>query len=515
MRKGIFGSIITFIVIGLVFVPCSNAASENKLVIAIGQEPTSVDQSLIYLGADYIAVMNWGERLIERSPSGDLVPGLATSWKFSADGKTMEFTLRKGVKFHSGDPLTAKDVKFSYERAMTKNKSMPIFLRLVESFEIIDDYRFKIHFKEPDVLFVPMQGIASIVSKSYYDRVGEDKFTHQPVGTGAYKFVKYVPGEYIDVERFDDYWGGKPSVDKARFLFVPEDLTRISKLKAGEVDLLGSIPYSLIRDLQKMPGIKLLRGEAGHPTPTIQFNTLNPKVPWYDRRVRLAMAYAINYDAIIKDLLLGIPAHYACLAPWEIGYDPNLKPYTYNPKRARELLTEAGYPNGFEFPFYYLITGTVPMINQTAETIAAYFKAVGIRAEIHGEEAAAFSARRRAAKASEGHNVVYVGLDSRGAMAGGVHPLQFLDAMFGTNRSFSPYSNPEFDKYMSEARTAINDLKEQNEAIRQGAKILHDDVAGIPLYNYVPIYAMKKNIDFLPQIRYPFEVLLVKNMSVK
>ena len=137
------------------------------------------------------------------------------------------------------------------------------------------------------------------------------------------------------------------------------------------------------------------------------------------------MAYAIDCKAIIKNVLLGIPNRYACLAPWEPGYDPDLKPYPYDPKKAKELLAEAGYPNGFDLPFNYLITGRVPMINETVEAIAAYFKAVGIRTKLIGEDAAAFNARRRASKGPE---AVYVGLDSNGAGAGGVHPLQFIDA---------------------------------------------------------------------------------------
>ena len=112
MRKGIIFLFANFWVIGLLFFPCSHSASAKGLVIAIGQEPTSIDQSLVYLGADYIAVENWGEHLIDREPSGELTPGLVTSWKVEPNGKVIEFALRKGVKFHSGDPLTAKDVEF-------------------------------------------------------------------------------------------------------------------------------------------------------------------------------------------------------------------------------------------------------------------------------------------------------------------------------------------------------------------------------------------------------------------
>ena len=381
----------------------------------------------------------------------------------------------------------------------------------VEKFEVIDDYRFKIHFKEPDVLFIPLQGNPMIVSKGYYDRVGEDKFVKQPVGTGPYKLVNYVPGEYVDIERFEDYWGKKPSVKEVRFYFVAEDSTRVAKLKAGEADLIASVPYTSVKDLEKDPAIKLVKSAPGHPTPMIQFGTRNPKVPWHDRRVRLAMAYAINYDAIIKNLLLDIPKRYAVIAPYELGYDPNLKPYPYDPKKSKELLAEAGYPNGFEFQLSWLVTGRAPMMRETVEAIAAYFEAVGIRTKLLAEEVAAWNARRRAGKAPE---AVYVGIDSNGAMAGSVDPCHFMTAILRTDAGFSVYSNPEYDKVLDEARATMDDAK-RGELIKKAAKIAHDDVAFIPIYSTVPIFAMKKNIDFSPTRKYPFELVRVKHITVK
>ena len=133
----------------------SNAASVRKLIIAVGQEPTSMDASVASIGGDYTVVENWGEFLIYRTPGGDLKPGLASSWKMSPDGKEIEFTVRKGVKFHSGDVMTAKDIAFSFDRGREKNPTVRTRLKLLDKVEVIDDYRLKFTFKTPDVTFIP------------------------------------------------------------------------------------------------------------------------------------------------------------------------------------------------------------------------------------------------------------------------------------------------------------------------------------------------------------------------
>jgi len=503
------GTVLIVMLTGLAWASCAQSASAKKLIVATGQEPSTIDQSLAGVGGDYAIVENYGEYLMYKSPNGDLNPGLATSWKVSPDGKIVDFTLRKGVKFHSGDAFTAKDVEFSFDRARAKNQTVKTRLRSVDRFEIIDDYHFKIHFKAPDVTFIPGRGAAMIVSKSYYDKVGEEKFVRNPVGTGPYKFVSYTPGESIDVERFDGYWGEKPSVGEARFIFVAEDTTRVAKLKAKEVDMITTCPYPLVKDLEKTPGLKVIRLATNHPTPSIVFANRNPKHPWHDRRVRMAMAYAINYESILKNVFHGIPNRYAYLAPYELGYDSQLKPYTYDPQKAKKLLAEAGYPNGFDFNFYWIVTGRFPF-KEAAEAIAAYFEAVGIRTKLIGEEPMKNLSRHRAAKAPDAE---YAGLFSHGR-AGGVDPTQFMDLMFSSEGGFSVYSNPQFDKVIAEAKAAV-DSKKREALIKDAVRILHEDTASIPLCNAVMIYAAQKNIDFTPTQKHYMELVLVKDVTIK
>jgi len=507
-RKMLF-SLTTVLIIGFLSVPWARSAPAKKLMVAVGHEPGTMDQSLSSAGADSAVVENWADFPIYREPSGDLKPGIVTSWKMSQDGKEIEFTLRKGVKFHSGDPLTVKDIQFSFDRGKAKNPLTQSRLRSVERFEAIDDYHYKIHFKKPDVTFIPNRGGMAIVSKTYYDRVGEEKFVKQPVGTGPYKFVRHEPGEYVDIERFEDYWGEKPSVKEARFYFIAENTTRLAKLKSGEVDLIGNCPYPLVKEVEKSPGFKIIKLASNHPTVSVVFANRNPKTPWHDKRVRLAMAYAIDYDAILKNVLYDIPNHWVFLAPYELGYDPGLKHYPYDPKKARELLTEAGYPKGFDLKLYYRITGTYPMSAEVPEAVAAYFEAVGIRTKTIGEEYIPALSRQRAAKSPEAE---YVGCFGHGR-SGGVDPSSNLNIFYSKDGPFSVYYNEELEKIINEATAAIND-NNRGELIKKAVKIIDEDVASIPIFNTVIVYGMKKNIDFKPTQKFALELLLIKDVTV-
>jgi peptide/nickel transport system substrate-binding protein len=497
--------------LGLLVTSFVYSAPAKKFTIAISQEPTTMDHSLGWTGPDYAILDNWAEYLIAKAPNAELKPGLASSWKASPDGKEIEFILRKGVKFHSGDPLTAKDVLFSFERGIAKNSGVKTRLRSMERFEIIDDYRFKIHFKAPDVTFIPNRaGGVGICSKTYFDRVGEEAFSKQPAGTGPYKFVRYLSGDYVDLERFEDYWGEKPSVREARFYFVPEDTTRIAKLKAGEADLVNNCPYPSVMDVEKTSGLKVVTLGTNHPTVSVLFSNRNPNTPWHHRKVRLAMAYAIDCNAIVKNVLHGLPNRWVFLAPHELGYDPDLKPYPYDPKRARELLAEAGYPKGFDLRLYWVITGEIPMTRETAEALASYFEAVGIRTKLVGEEYAAAYARRRASKGPE---VEYVAVTGHGR-AGSPDATYYIDLFFGADAAFSVYFNPELEKVNAEGRATVNDAK-RAELIKKAVRIIHEDVATIPIFNPVSVYAMKRNIDFTPTQGIVHNLVLLKDVAVK
>lgn len=483
-------------------------ASSKKVIVVLATEPDTLDMPVSKMEPVSGPVAeNISERLIGVSPAGQYVPVLSTSWKVSPDGKEIEFALRKGVKFHSGDPFTAKDVEFSHNRSLKVSASYQRASRLLDTLEILDDYRIKFKFKRPDAQFIPNRGPV-IVSKSYYDRVGEERYLKQPSGTGPYQFARWEPGQYIEMKVNENYWGSVPSVREARFVFVKEDMTRVSMLKAGEVDMIADCPFPLVKDIEGA-GFKTLKIPA-HPCTSVQFHTYNPKVPWFDKRVRQAIAYAIDGDAIVKNFFYGIPGRYAALAPWELGYDPELKPYPYDPERAKKLLAEAGYPKGFDIPLYYFV-GRVSGQKETTEAVALYLNAIGIRCKVEGIEAVKFLEKIREWHKSQ--DTLFVGVTTV-PIAHYPEPTQALETGYYSESAISLYRNPEFDKAMEAARATLDESKRAG-LIRKAVSILHEDVAMVPIWANITVFGMKKNVDFKPPMRGPsYPLVLVKDIKI-
>lgn len=494
------------IVMVAVFVPSrGETASARDLVITYEGDPDTLEMCSTRHAPTAVPVAaNVMERLWNITTDGKTVPGLA-SWTVAPDKMSIDFKLREGVKFHSGDPLTTKDVLFSYKRILEKTRASG--MRWVKDIESIDEMNFRVLFKRPDVLFLKDRSFY-IASKSYYDRVGEAEFIKKVVGTGPYKVKSWRAADSADFERFEDYWGEKPPIKNVRFRFVKEDTTRVSMLKAGEADMITSVPYAMVKDLEKS-GFKTIRLPA-HPTTQVQFQAMNPNVPWHDKRVRLAIAHAIDGDSIVKNLLHGIPAR-VWLSPWELGYDPDLKLWEYDPVKAKKLLAEAGYAKGFEMPLYYWAGRTTGQ-KETTEAVALYLKAIGIKCNIIGWEPVKMIESIR----NKWHNkpeAVYVGVATP-PIAHQVDPVYGFRTSYWSGSTISVYSNPEFDKIFLEAVQEFGDAK-RAELIKKGMRIIADDVATIPIWANVSVYAMKPDIDFTPTLRAMDALVLVKDIKIK
>jgi len=465
-------------------------ADEKPLIIVMNHEPEKLDATTALNGVITLPVMeNVTEKLIDLDSEGKPAPGLVT-WQVSLDELTITFKIRKGVKFHSGDPFTAQDIVFSHER-MAKNPLYQSANRNLDHVEAVDDDTAKFVFKKPEAIFFVRRALV-IVSKAYHDRVGEDEFVKHPVGTGPYKFVSYQPGQAIDLEANPDYWGGAPMVKKVHFEFVDEDTTRVAKLRSGEADMILNTPYTDVDSLKKQ-GFKIAELETT-PTVSVGFIDENPKMPWHDIRVRQAVAAAIDANAIISGLLNGIPKHYAGFAPGQIGYDPDLKNYVYDPARAKQLMAEAGFANGFKMPLLYWIGEDYGM-RETTEAVALYVKAIGIDCQVQGMEVPKMvELMRKNAKNPELADTVGIGPTP---FANYYEPTVALSFVFASFSPFSTYRNAAFDTLVAQALQTF-DVEKRGDLVRQATRILHDDYVSIPIWNSVAVYTMTKNIDFTP-----------------
>jgi peptide/nickel transport system substrate-binding protein len=496
-----------FILLAALALPApARAQSYEHLNIATNAEPDTLDMlTSVFPPISFVTLRNVDEMLWGLANDGTVRPTIAT-WDKSPDGKVITSHLHPGIKFHSGDELVADDVLFSFERM---KKNTPAFMRharLVKSVEKLDKYTVRFTWDRPDVaLFDGMQLFMG--SKAYYDRVGEKEFMAHPSGIGPYKLVKYAPGQYIDLERFDGYYGDKPQVKSARFYIIKDDDTRVAKLRAGEADIIMNAPYTEAGPLSA-EGYNVLKFPA-NPTVSIVFDLLSPQSPWYKLPVRQAIAHAIDADAIVKGLFHGIPERYPMLAPGEEGYDPNLTFPTYDPALAKKLLADAGYPNGFKMPLYY--NGTMFYgFRQAAEAVSLYLKAIGIDCDMRNIEGV--QGLHLARRAQQDHSIEMVTVGALPIANTGLTPLDMLTISFRSSAPSVVSHFPEVDEGIERALSEPDTAKRA--AIISGVvKFLHDQVATITLWDSVSVYAMKKGIVYTP-IAHRMPFMLLRNVRI-
>ena len=328
------------------------------------------------------------DALVKPMPGQPLASSLAESWSESDDGLTYEFVLRQGVKFHNGDPVTAEDVKFSFDRY--RGASNALLHQRVAAIETPDPRHVRIHLKEPWPDFMTFYATATganwIVPKRYVEKVGDEGFKKAPIGAGPYKFVSFTPGVELVLEAFDQYWRKVPSIKRLVFKVIPDEATRLAALTRGEVDIAYSIRGELAEELQRTPGLTLKPTVIQAPFYLYFPDQWDPKSPWHDVRVRQAAAIAFDRDTINQALTLGHSVVTNSIIPDNFDYFWQPPPAVFDPAKAKKLLAEAGYPNGFDAGDY---TCDVTYSN-VAEAVINDLQAVGIRVKLRPLERAAF-----------------------------------------------------------------------------------------------------------------------------
>ena len=329
------------------------------------------------------------DALVKPMPDKSMAPSLAESWSTSPDGLVYEFVLRQGVSFHNGEPITADDVKFSFERY--RGISAQMLKERVAAIETPEPRRVRFRLKQPWPDFLSFYGTLAtgagwVVPRHYVEKVGEDGFKQAPIGAGPYRFVSVTPGVELVLEATESYWRKVPSVKRLVFKSMPDPVTRLAALKSGEVDLAYGLGGELGEDVQRTPGLTL------RPTPFASTHWLlfadqwDARSPWHDKRVRLAAIYAVDRQAINEAQSLGFSQITGSIIPRSFDFYWQPPVHSFDPAKAKQLLAEAGYPNGFEAGDLWCDAATSP----TAEAILTYLQAVGIKTKLRPLERAGF-----------------------------------------------------------------------------------------------------------------------------
>jgi len=423
------------------------------------------------------------DALVKPMPGGINTPSLAESWTVSKDGLTYEFVLRKNAKFHNGDPVTADDVKFSFDRY--KGSGAKLLKDKVKEVQIAAPNRIRFLLKEPWPDFMASYGTSAtgagwIVPKKYVEKVGEEGFKKAPVGAGPYKFVSFNPGVELVLEAFSEYWRKPPLVKRLVMRSIPDETTRAAAVKTGEVDLAYLFGGAVAEELRRSPGVKLA-APIVYGIYWLDFlDQWEPKSPWHDKRVRLAASLSIDRQALNMAEMLGYGKPTGSFVPPTFEFALPIPPPAYDPKRAKQLMVEAGFPNGFDAGDLT----PLPPYTALAEAIANYMQVIGIRSRVRTMERAAFLASWREKKLK---GLLIGATGAAGNAAARLEP-------FVTKNGIYAYGVlPELeDLFVRQAREL--DKKQREAMLHQIQKSVADHVLVAPLFQQAFIWGVGQRV---------------------
>lgn len=418
--------------------------------------------------------------------STEIEPDLATRWETSSDGKVITFHLRKGVNFHKGfGEFTAEDAKFSIERHLDPNVKSRFLgvVKEVEKVEAVGSHTLRIHFKAPNPSFLTnflAFGSGWMLSKKAVEKFGS-KYDFNPVGTGPFIYESYQRGTKVVVTKNQDYYKGPPKLSRVEFIPIPESAVSYAAVQSGDVDLIYTRSKTIYGRAKKNTDLKVMTA----PALTVRQLYLNTnRGPMKDVRVRRAIAHAIDRKQLLVHVLgnTGIVGD-SILNPNHFGYTNDIKQYPFDPARAKKLLSEAGFPNGFEMTFVYPL---IPPDFELAPAIAGFLGKVGIKVKLEGVERVAFHTR----VGQGGYDMLIIGLTRP------PDPDNYLTVAFyspnrppGQNHSY--YGNA--DKLIERARVEL-DRARRKEIYINIQKMAAEDMPTIPIYYPYSIAVMRKNV---------------------
>jgi len=480
-----------------------NAQAQKTLVVAIAADPTGFDPEAVLNNTSGFVMATIYDSLVKYKPGTvDVEPGLAQSWETSADGLTWTFHLRQGVKFHDGTPFNAPNYIKTVKRLLDKQDPDSIFntgpvegmtddtYGPVASYTALDDNTVQFKLKEPSGPFptnlaMVWSGVPSPAAVTKYKK----DFRNNPVGTGPYIFKEWRHGDQVVLDANPNYWGGKPKIDRIIFKVMPDAQAALLAAKRGDVHILADVSVQTVPAIKSDPNLVVVT----QPGLTVSGIGLTAENKYFsDKRVRQALNYAVDKDTLNKTLYQGLAvAMVSPLPSSQWGFDETLKGYPYDPEKAKQLLKDAGYPDGFEVELlsYSSPRGYNPAGAELAVAIQGYLAKIGVKANIRKQEMGAFLAEIRSGK--------YQNMFTVGWSGDNGDPDNFLWSLFASPAmpvgDTSHYKNPEVDKLLLQGRQ-ISDHDKRIAIYKQAQKIILDDAPWIFVNQTLQVRVIRKEV---------------------
>jgi peptide/nickel transport system substrate-binding protein len=503
------------LVVALLVVPSlAWAAPEGKIVIAQGVDPTTLDTMNQQETPASVVATHLFDTLVERDQNLKIVPALAAELPKLVAPTTWEVKLRRGVKFHNGEDFNAESVKFSLERVKSGLRASSNF-RPIEKVDIVDPYTVRVQTSKPWPTFTTIMTFrqASMYPPKAYAGKDSAFISKNPIGTGPYKLVRWSMDEEIVLEANDQYWRGAPRIKTVVFRPIPDDAVRVAALQNGEVDVAVNIPPHLANIINNHPKIFLSTAPSIRTLQlmfvTHEFDAQHKLVGPYkgvtaDKRVRQAIAHAIDVDEIIKGVLDGKAMRTATLlTPLHFGYDPALKPIKQDLGKVKQLLTEAGFPGGLELTLNSP-QGRYVRDKEVAEAVAGQLTKAGIKTQLKTYEFVNYL-----------NNLVYVHKPGPVWLIGWGTPTVDAETVYGplfrTGSNLGNYHNADFDGMVDQAQT-IMDEKQRLALYHRINNLWIDEMPAVPLYQQLDLYGASKRLSWKARSD---ELIKAYDMSLK
>jgi peptide/nickel transport system substrate-binding protein len=477
-------------------VPPAGAQVPDPLVVAQGVDMQTGDPHRTTATHAVNVLANLYDTLVGRDANLALRPALAVSWR-AVDATTWEFKLRPGVKFHNGEPFNAQAVKFSFERMLDPKTKWPGAgaLRPIKAVTVVDDATVRFTTERPWPLLPRYLGYyGMIVPPGYLAQNGDEGLIRQPVGTGAYRFVRWVKDDRVELEANADYWGGKPRIGRVVFRAIPSESSRLAELLAGSIHLMNLVPPELFKPIQDSSRAKLVEGKSLSVYFVIA-NLVNiaKDRPMADPRVRQALNHAIDRQAILSSIMhnVGRAVPTVCTEVM-LGCDASVPPFAYDPERAKALLREAGYPNGFDFSMS-TTSGAYPGDRDVSLAVADQLNRVGVRTKVNVTE---YGVQLKTVQARQ---LTEDGWFTRFTDFFGLSTIIPFRAFYSPGEwSLWRPGHREFDQLV-ESANAARDEAQMRDVSRRIQLLYKEEAPAISLFTAPNVYGMHPDLDWTPR----------------